>query len=233
MAECPRSSWRSPTKITFVTFDVYGTLIDWETGISDAFEKEAEREGFTIERDEVSRCSTRSQREIEGGSYELYAEVLRRTAVEIAKQIGWPLEPSRVRLPARLGRALAPFKETNPQLRKFAKQVQDRPDLQHRRQAAGPDAAPHPARLRPRRDRSAGALLQARPGALHGVRAADRGKKGWVHIGGELLPRRRAVHQGQGAGDLGQPHKETLDSSQGSRRPRSRTCSRRPSCSAL
>ena len=34
-------------------------------------------------------------RQIEGGSYELYAEVLRRTAVEISKRLGWPLEPSR------------------------------------------------------------------------------------------------------------------------------------------
>ena len=42
-----------PTKTTFVTFDVYGTLIDWEAGIWDAFEREAARDGFTIERDEV------------------------------------------------------------------------------------------------------------------------------------------------------------------------------------
>ena len=33
-----------PKNVTFVTFDVYGTLIDWETGVYDAFAKEAERE---------------------------------------------------------------------------------------------------------------------------------------------------------------------------------------------
>ena len=26
-----------PKTVTFVTFDVYGTLIDWETGVYDAF----------------------------------------------------------------------------------------------------------------------------------------------------------------------------------------------------
>ena len=26
-----------PKNITFVTFDVYGTLIDWETGVYEAF----------------------------------------------------------------------------------------------------------------------------------------------------------------------------------------------------
>src|SRR6185437_6627887 len=30
-----------PKDITFVTFDVYGTLIDWETGAYDAFRREA------------------------------------------------------------------------------------------------------------------------------------------------------------------------------------------------
>ena len=30
-----------PKEVTNVTFDVYGTLIDWETGVYDAFAKEA------------------------------------------------------------------------------------------------------------------------------------------------------------------------------------------------
>ena len=30
-----------PKEVNFVTFDVYGTLIDWETGVFDAFAKEA------------------------------------------------------------------------------------------------------------------------------------------------------------------------------------------------
>ena len=80
-----------PSKVNWVTFDVYGTLIDWEKGVADAFEREARRDGFTIDRDEVIGHFHDISREIEGGSYELYAEVLRRTAVEIAKRISWPL----------------------------------------------------------------------------------------------------------------------------------------------
>src|SRR6266436_4450340 len=77
-----------PKNVTFVTFAVYGTLID---------------------------------REIEGGSYELYAEVLRRTAIEIAKRLDWALEPSRSGfLPDSVQRWM-PFKETNTQLQKLAK----------------------------------------------------------------------------------------------------------------
>jgi 2-haloacid dehalogenase len=110
-----------PAKPTFVTFDVYGTLIDWETGIFDAFSKEAQRDGFTIDRDELISLFHEIEREIQAGSYELYAEVLRRTAVEISRRLDWPLEPSRSGfLPDSVQRWM-PFKETRTQLEKTAK----------------------------------------------------------------------------------------------------------------
>src|SRR3954463_16823983 len=108
-----------PSKVNWVTFDVYGTLIDWEKGVADAFEREAKRAGFTIDRDEVIRHFHEISREIEGGSYELYAEVLRRTAVEIAKRIDWPLEPSRSGFLPDSVQSWGAFRETNAQLRKF------------------------------------------------------------------------------------------------------------------
>lgn len=110
-----------PKQVTFVTFDVYGTLIDWEDGIYRAFKREADRDGFTIDKDVIIPLFHEISREIESGSYELYAEVLRRTALEIAKRIGWPLEPSRSGfLPDSVQRWM-PFKETPAQLRKFTK----------------------------------------------------------------------------------------------------------------
>jgi 2-haloacid dehalogenase/putative hydrolase of the HAD superfamily len=114
-----------PSKVNFVTFDVYGTLIDWEKGVFDAFQREATRDGFTIEDpQEVIARFHEYEREIEGGSYELYAEVLRRVAVRIAKDIGWPLEPSRAGFLPDSVQRWAPFKETNPQLTKFSKKFQ-------------------------------------------------------------------------------------------------------------
>ena len=113
-----------PKEITFVTFDVYGTLIDWEQGIYDAFTKEAEKDGYTINRDELVPIFHEVQREIMSGSYELYAEVLRRTANQTAKRLGWPLEPSRAQfLPDSVMR-WRPFKETNVALRKVKKKKQ-------------------------------------------------------------------------------------------------------------
>ncbi len=110
-----------PKTVTWVTFGVYGTLIDRDSGVYDAFAREAERDGFTIERDELIPLFLETQQQIQAGSYELYAEVLRRTAVQIAKKLGWPLEPSRAGfLPESVQRWL-PFKETNAQLQKIKK----------------------------------------------------------------------------------------------------------------
>ena len=113
-----------PKKIEWVTFDVYGTLIDWETGAYDAFQAEAERDGFTIEKDQLIPHFHEIQNEIQSGSYELYAEVLRRTAVRVASELGWELEPSRSNfLPASVPR-WAPFRETNAQLERFGKKFE-------------------------------------------------------------------------------------------------------------
>jgi 2-haloacid dehalogenase/putative hydrolase of the HAD superfamily len=110
-----------PKDISFVTFDVYGTLIDWEEGAYQAFVKEADRDGYTINKDELVPLFLQHQREIMGGSYELYAEVLRRTAIAVAKDLGWPLEPSRAQfLPDSVAR-WKPFKETVPALKKVNK----------------------------------------------------------------------------------------------------------------
>jgi 2-haloacid dehalogenase len=110
-----------PKNVTFVTFDVYGTLIDWETGIYEAFRAEAERDGIEIDRGVLMALFQEISREIEGGSYELYAEVLRRTAIEIAKRLDWRLEPSRSGFLPDSVQRWKPFRETNAQLAKLAK----------------------------------------------------------------------------------------------------------------
>src|SRR5271168_3753080 len=113
-----------PKNVSFVTFDVYGTLIDWETGVYEAFAKEAARDGFTINRDELIPLFHEIEREIEAGSYELYAEVLRRTAVEISKRLGWPLEPSRSGFLPDSVANWPVFKETRVALEKLGKKYQ-------------------------------------------------------------------------------------------------------------
>ena len=110
-----------PKNVTFVTFDVYGTLIDRDTGIYEAFAAEAARDGVELDRAELLALVREITREIEGGSYELYAEVLRRTAIEVAKRLDWALEPSRSGFLPDSVQRWKPFKETNIQLAKLAK----------------------------------------------------------------------------------------------------------------
>src|SRR5918998_6633365 len=105
-----------PKNVEFVTFDCYGTLIDWESGVYDAFQREADRDGFTIDRDALLPRFVEVQREIQRGSYELYAEVLRRTAVRVAGELGWGPQPSPPQFLPNNVPAGPPFPETKAQL---------------------------------------------------------------------------------------------------------------------
>jgi 2-haloacid dehalogenase len=172
-----------PSKVTFVTFDVYGTLIDWESGVFQAFKREAARDGFTIEDpNEIIPRFHEYEREIEGGSYELYAEVLRRVAVRIAKEIGWPLEPSRAGFLPDSVQRWAPFRETNAQLKKLGdvfqtgliSNIDDKLLGQTRRHI------PHDFDLVV----TAQQVRSYKPDPAHFTECARRigTKKGWVHV---------------------------------------------------
>ena len=172
-----------PSKVNFVTFDVYGTLIDWEGGVYDAFRREAARDGFTIdEPQEIISRFHEYEREIESGSYELYAEVLRRVAVRIAKEIGWPLEPSRAGFLPDSVQRWAPFKETNPTIKKLGATFQtglianiDDKLLGLTRRHIPPDFDLVV---------TAQQVRSYKPDPAHFTECARRigGKKGWVHV---------------------------------------------------
>ncbi|HEX2087516.1 MAG TPA: HAD family hydrolase [Solirubrobacteraceae bacterium] len=175
-----------PKNIQWVTFDVYGTLIDWEKGVVEAFEKEARRDGFTVDKDQLVALFHEISREVEGGSYELYAEVLRRTAIEIAKRLEWPLEPSRSNFLPNSVERWAPFRETNAQLKKFVKafetglisNIDDKLLGQTRRHI------PHDFDLVV----TAQQVRSYKPDPAHFKEFARRigGKKGWVHVANSL-----------------------------------------------
>ena len=202
-----------PAKTTFVTFDVYGTLIDWETGIWDAFAAEAARDGFTIEREEVIPLFHEISRQIEGGSYELYAEVLRRTAVEISKRLGWPLEPSRSGfLPDSVQQW--PSSRRRARAREALEEVPARADLEHRRQAARSDAPEHPVDF----DLvvTAQQVRSYKPDLAHFNECARRigGKKGWVHVAASYYHDVEPCVKAKIPVIWVNRHKETLDAGQ-------------------
>lgn len=110
--------------INWITTDCYGTLIDWEKGIAQACAKEAEKDGFSFETEPFLARFFEVQAEIMAGSYELYAEVLRRTIIKVAGEIGWEVEPSRAQfLPDSVAYWL-PFRESNAAMDRLAKKFE-------------------------------------------------------------------------------------------------------------
>ena len=161
----------------------YGTLIDWE---GNPWTHSRRRPSATASRSTSSSSSTASSGipspEIMGGSYELYAEVLRRTAVKVAGEIGWELDPPRLdSCPTASPAGFRSVRQTLPWTGS-ASALRARDHLEHRRQAAGRLAPPPAHRSRSGRHRAAGAQLQARPRPLQGGARRIGGKKGWVHI---------------------------------------------------
>jgi 2-haloacid dehalogenase len=168
--------------ITWVTTDCYGTLIDWEKGILDAFTAEASRDGLSFDEQALIDRFLEVQAEVMAGSYELYAEVLRRTAVKVAGEIGWELEPSRAQfLPDSVG-SWQPFREANAAMDRLAKRydvgivsnIDDKLLGVSRRH------------LRTELDLvvTAQQVRSYKPDPAHFKEAARRigGKKGWLHI---------------------------------------------------
>lgn len=78
-----------------ITFDCYGTLVDWETGITDAFLETAALDGVQLERAAVLAQYHEVEPQVQAESYRLYRLVLAETARRIAHNLGWSLQPGR------------------------------------------------------------------------------------------------------------------------------------------
>ena len=102
-----------------ITFDCYGTLIDWEAGITRAFARAAARDGIEVETARVLEAYLASERVVEGETYRRYRDVLVETARRVAADLQWPLDPAAaVFLPESLGE-WPPFPDTNPALQRL------------------------------------------------------------------------------------------------------------------
>jgi 2-haloalkanoic acid dehalogenase type II len=106
-------------RFDIITFDCYGTLIDWESGIADAFLNAAREDVVVLNREEVLRAYERIEPEVEHDGYRAYREVLTETAQRVASALGWPLVPDRAPFLASSLPAWKPFADTNPALERL------------------------------------------------------------------------------------------------------------------
>jgi 2-haloacid dehalogenase len=77
-----------------LTFDCYGTLIDWEAGITAALRPALAGAGKDMTDEEMLSLYAGIEPEIEGGMYMTYREVLLKAAEEFGRRAG--LEPAQI-----------------------------------------------------------------------------------------------------------------------------------------
>jgi 2-haloacid dehalogenase/putative hydrolase of the HAD superfamily len=106
-------------KFDFVTFDCYGTLIDWESGIADAFLRTAREDGVTLRREEVLRAYELVEPVVERERFRLYRDVLTETATRVAHALGWALAYERGTFLVTAIASWKPFPDTNAALERL------------------------------------------------------------------------------------------------------------------
>lgn len=76
-----------------ISFDCYGTLIDWETGICKALTPFLNRSGLTVSQEEIFSHYAELESKLEAPPYRLYREVLAGVMTGLAQEFGFELLP--------------------------------------------------------------------------------------------------------------------------------------------
>jgi 2-haloacid dehalogenase/putative hydrolase of the HAD superfamily len=103
-----------------ITFDCYGTLIDWEGGITSAFQREAALDGLSFDRESIIGAYHAEEPAVES-EYRIYREVLGETARRVASRLGWEIEADRARFLAASLPQWKPFVDTNAALERLSR----------------------------------------------------------------------------------------------------------------
>jgi 2-haloalkanoic acid dehalogenase type II len=99
-----------------ITFDCYGTLIDWESGIVDAFKSEAARERKVLEAGHIIDAYMSEELQVESNAYKPYRDVLAETESRVAARIGLNIATERAGFLAASLPDWQPFPDANPAL---------------------------------------------------------------------------------------------------------------------
>jgi 2-haloacid dehalogenase/putative hydrolase of the HAD superfamily len=104
-----------------VTFNCYGTLVDWETGIWEAFAKRGMEDGYDPDRALVLQLHAEIEPAVQAGPYRPYREILIETALQMADRLGWrPLTRKGARFFPESLASWRPFPDVNPALERLA-----------------------------------------------------------------------------------------------------------------
>jgi len=111
------------TAAEVITFDCYGTLIDWEKGIRNAFHNAILKTGGDPGLEsKASEAYEEEERRVEKENpHILYRDVLSKTSLAVARKIGWNLPEAESTFLARELPNWTSFPDTNPSLAKLAR----------------------------------------------------------------------------------------------------------------
>ncbi|HEX9197529.1 MAG TPA: HAD hydrolase-like protein [Candidatus Bathyarchaeia archaeon] len=106
-----------------ITFDCYGTLIDWETGIRKAFHSAMLQTGASRGLESKAfELYEEEERKVEREKpHLLYRDVLSRTSLNVARKIGWNLPEPQSNFLAKELPTWTPFPDTNSSLKRLSR----------------------------------------------------------------------------------------------------------------
>ena len=81
-------------KFEILSFDCYGTLIDWESGILNALKPIVLKNKLNLSDDQILNTYAMLETEIESGEYQTYRNVLRQVMIDFADYYNFVLEES-------------------------------------------------------------------------------------------------------------------------------------------
>lgn len=106
-----------------ITFDCYGTLIDWEAGISSAFQHEASKDGLTLDRMAIIDAYMAAEPVVES-NYRTYREVQVECVIAVAKKLNWSINADRTHFLTDSLPQWQPFADTNDALERLKSRYQ-------------------------------------------------------------------------------------------------------------
>src|SRR5262245_52017381 len=80
--------------IQVISFDCYGTLIDWETGITSALQRMLRAHGIRVSDDDILQTYSRLEPAAQSGVYQPYRQVLRNIVRQFASAYGFKASES-------------------------------------------------------------------------------------------------------------------------------------------
>jgi 2-haloacid dehalogenase len=107
-----------------ITFDCYGTLIDWETGILKGLRPLFARNGQPVPDAELLKNYGEIEAELESGPYLRYRDVLAKTAERMAQHLGGKISSQKAKDFAESLPQWEPFPDTVAALQKLAQNFQ-------------------------------------------------------------------------------------------------------------